>query len=90
MPILFLALLFLLPLPAHAGQAEAKDFARSQNCTVTGITPTAMETGSGGGETVYKATCLISGTANEEEKKANGTLLIRCNGALCTLLKKGE
>jgi hypothetical protein len=42
--LLALALL-LVSLPAHAGQAEAKELARNFNCTVTGITPVAMETG---------------------------------------------
>lgn len=78
------------PLPAHAGsQAEAKELARNFNCTVSGITPIAMETGTVE-STTYKVNCLLPATASEDDKKNNGTLVIRCDAALCRLLRKGE
>jgi hypothetical protein len=88
MRILFL-LLMLLPLPVQAGQAEAKDLARNYNCKVTGISEQMAETGANLA-TTYKVSCLVSATASEEDKKTNGTLWVRCESALCSLLKKGE
>ena len=84
-----LALLLLIPLPAFAGTAEAKDVARGYNCKVIAIN--AVETSTGAAEnTTYKVNCLMDATASEEQKKINGTLFIRCSGALCSLLRKGE
>lgn len=85
-----LALLFVLfALPVYAGQAEAKELARNFNCSVTGIAPVLMQTGMQE-STSYKVTCALPAAASEEDKKNNGTLLIRCDAALCHLVKKGE
>lgn len=89
MRFLIFILLLALPLPAFAGMAEARDLARSQNCQVTAIVPVAMETGAGA-DTTYKVTCQLAGQMSEELKKANGTLFVRCEAALCWVLKKGE
>lgn len=93
LPFLFMCLAawsLAAPLPAHAGsQAEAKELARNFNCTVSGITPLTIETGSAD-STTYKVSCLLPATASDEDKKNNGTLTIRCDAALCRLLRKGE
>lgn len=87
--IVLIILALLAPLPAFAGAAEAKELARSYNCRVTSIAPVNTETGTGD-TSVYKVGCDTSGVTNDEARKANGTLYVRCNGALCTLQKKGE
>jgi hypothetical protein len=79
----------LCALPAAAGMAEAKDMARAYNCKVTSLTAVETETGDADG-TTYKATCQLDGTLTDEQKKANGTLYIRCDMAMCRLLRKGE
>ncbi len=84
-----LAVLVLLAPSAHAGLAEVRDLARNYNCEVATITQTGMKTGQSG-STTYQVTCALPGAATEEERKANGMLIVRCNGPLCILLRKGE
>jgi hypothetical protein len=86
--LLFILILLLAPLPAFAGQAEAKDLARSLNCTVKNITVQSKTTGDVP-TTLYKVECEVTG-GSDEAKKANGTMLIRCEGPMCSLFKKGE
>ncbi len=87
--LIFIVLLLLAPLPAFAGMAEAKDLAKSLNCTVKNIVVASKSSGENS-DTTYKVDCDIPASASAEEKKANGTLLIKCEAALCTLFKKGE
>lgn len=79
----------LAPLPVLAGTAEAKDVAKSYNCKVTNITVIETHTGDNAA-TVYKADCDLPAGVTDEQKKANGTLTIRCDAAMCSLMKKGE
>ena len=89
MRTLLLALLVsVLPLAAHAGQAEAKDLARSYNCAVQGINLVGQDTGSTA-SSLYEVTCSLPSTATEDDRKANGKMLIACDGGLCSLYKKG-
>jgi hypothetical protein len=85
---LFLIALLLLPLPAFAGMAEAKDLARNYNCQVQGINLVGQETGIDG-RSLYEVTCSLPSSASEDDRKANGKLLIACNGGLCSITKKG-
>ena len=85
-PLLFLA---LLPFPAFAGMAEAKDLAKQNGCKPIAFELVGKETGADESAT-YKATCEMVSIASDAEKKANGTLIIRCTGTLCFVLKKGE
>lgn len=87
--VLLILVLVCTALPAYAGKAEAKELARNFNCIVTSIDPVAMQTGEVE-STTYKATCQIPESASAEDKKNNGTLLIRCDAAMCHLVKKGE
>ena len=87
--LLILILLLALPAPAFAGMAEAKDLAKSMNCAVKSIVVAGKSSGENSA-TTYKVDCDIPASASAEEKKANGTLLIKCHVALCTLFKKGE
>jgi hypothetical protein len=88
LPLFILALL-LAPLPAYAGQAEAKELARNYNCAVTGVTEQSKAVGEAE-ITTYKVNCLLPASTSAEQQKSNGSLLIRCSAALCSLLKKGE
>lgn len=89
MRILLLILLFALPLPAFAGMAEAKDLAKTLNCQVKAIVVANKSSGENF-ETTYKVDCDLPQSASAEEKKANGTMLIKCEAAMCSLLKRGE
>lgn len=77
------------PLTAHAGMAEAKDLARAMNCQVKNIVVATKSAGENP-TTTYKVDCDLPQTATADEKKANGTMLIKCEAAMCSLLKKGE
>ncbi|MDX1922297.1 MAG: hypothetical protein SFW65_04100 [Alphaproteobacteria bacterium] len=89
MRILLLILLLALPLPAFAGMAEAKDLAKTLNCQVKAIVVANKSSGENF-ETTYKVDCELPQSASAEEKKANGTMLIKCEAAMCSLLKRGE
>jgi hypothetical protein len=86
--LFFLAIALLLPLSLHAGTAEVKELARNYNCQVTEIIPTGTATGEEESVT-YKVGCALPDTVSAEDKKSNSSLLIRCSGALCSLVKKG-
>lgn len=88
MRLFFLFIALLTPLPALAGMAEAKDFAKQQGCKIQNVIETNRDTGTNG-YTTYKVACEVAAGASEDEKKANDTLVLRCYGTLCTLLKKG-
>ena len=64
--IAFTGMLFLFPYPALAGQAEAREAARMNNCTPKKIEVFQNALGSFG-KTVYKVSCNLpkmAGTAN--------------------------
>jgi hypothetical protein len=86
--MLFLALIVFAPLPAFAGTAEAKDVAKSYNCKVTNIAAVSADTGESAA-TTYKADCELPAGLTDEQKKANGSMLIRCESTMCSLYKKG-
>jgi hypothetical protein len=87
--IAFFLVLCLLPLSASAGTAEVKELARNYNCQVTDIVPTGTQTGEEDSMT-YRVGCALPDTVSAEDKKANSTLVIKCNGSLCSLVKKGS
>lgn len=86
----FLSLFVLLaPSPLWAGQAEARELARNYNCKVASITEDSVATGRAESAT-YKVNCALPASTSEEDRKANGTLWVRCEMGMCRLLKKGE
>lgn len=88
--LLILSLVALVaPSPLWAGQAEAKELARNYNCKVASIAEDSVATGSAESIT-YKVNCTLPASASEEDRKANGTLWVRCEMGMCQLLKKGE
>ncbi|NDE91276.1 MAG: hypothetical protein EB059_09120 [Alphaproteobacteria bacterium] len=87
--LILIITLLALPLPAFAGIAEAKDLAKALNCTVKNIVLADKSAGENS-TTTYKVDCDVPASASEADKKANGTLLIKCEYAMCSLLKKGE
>ena len=86
--VLLILTLLAFPLSASAGIAEAKDLAKTMNCTVKAIVVSTKSSGENP-TTTYKADCDLPQTATAEEKKANGQMLIQCQQAMCTLLKRG-
>lgn len=60
-----------------AGQAEARDVARSANCTPTKLEAVSYNPGRQG-QTVFKVNC-------SEDKDA--FVLVQCRGRTCTLLR---
>lgn len=86
---MFFMFMLGMPVPLLAGMAEAKDLAKSLNCTVKNIVIAAKSSGENYA-TTYKVDCDVPAAASMDDKKANSTLLIKCEAALCALLKKGE
>jgi hypothetical protein len=89
MRFIFFVFALLFAVPAKAGLAEARDLARNYNCQPITAELLSQETGQGD-VSIYKVGCALPANATEDEKKANGTLLIACDAALCSLKKKGE
>jgi hypothetical protein len=85
----FFLFVCLLPLSAFAGTAEVKELARNYNCQVTEIVPTGTQTGEEDSMT-YRVGCALPDTVSAEDKKANSSLVIKCSGSLCALVKKGS
>ncbi len=82
-------MLSVLPCAARAGMAEAKDLAKSMNCAIKTIAVIGKIAGEHSA-TLYKIECDMPASSSVEDKKANGTLWIKCDVALCALQKKGE
>jgi hypothetical protein len=81
--IFCLALLFAPP--SFAGQSEAREVARLNNCPPKKIEVVQNFPGSGG-KTVYKATCNLPKTAGTEKAGGADSILIGCNQSLCALI----
>ncbi|QJE72730.1 hypothetical protein HHL28_06160 [Aerophototrophica crusticola] len=75
--ILVLSLLLLAPLPAHAQQAEAREAARTGNCTPGKVEPVKRVTGRQA-TTVFKIACT---------GQKDVFVLVRCQDRTCTLLR---
>lgn len=86
--LLFGVLLCGVAYPAHAGQAEAREVARLNNCPPKKIEVYQQSLGAEG-HTVYRVTCNMPKAADETSKGAD-TLLIGCRGSLCELLRPYE
>lgn len=88
LPVALLGLTLLASPPLYASSAEAKAAAREEGCTVTAITALTQQTGEHP-YILYQATCLLPAAASDAAKKANGTLQVRCDDTLCTVVKRG-
>jgi len=70
--------------PAHAGQSEAREVARMNNCSPKKIEVLQNLPGSSG-KTVYRVTCAMPKTAGAESGGADA-VLIGCDQSLCSLI----
>jgi len=84
---------YLIPLiillfagPAWAGQPEARETARMNNCTPKKIEVYQNQLGSEG-KTIYEVTCTLPKTTNPDSKGGPDALLISCDQALCEVMR---
>jgi hypothetical protein len=71
--------------PAYAGQSEAREVARLNNCPPKKIEVVQNFLGSAG-KTVYRVTCNLPKTT-EEGAGGPDAVLIGCDQTLCTLMR---
>ena len=76
-----------LSLPALAGQPEAREAARLNNCAPKKIEIYQQSMGTTG-QTIYRVQCTAPKTVGEASgDKPPDALLIGCDDSLCTLLR---
>ena len=82
-----LSLALLATLPAYAGQPEAREVARLNNCAPKKIEVYQSVLG-GSGKTLYQITCNMP-KATDPNAKGNmpDALLIGCSQSLCELIR---
>ncbi len=71
--------------PAFAGQSEAREVARLNNCPPKKIEVVQNYPG-GVGKVVYKVSCNLPKTT-EENKEGADAILIQCDQSLCSLIR---
>ena len=85
LPILCLAL--LAAVPAFAGQPEAREVARINNCAPKKIDVYDNQLGREG-KTIYLVSCALPKTVDKDAPKdAPDALLISCDDSLCEMLR---
>jgi hypothetical protein len=72
--------------PAHAGQPEARELARTNNCTPKKIDVFQNAVG-GTGKTIYQVTCNLPKTTDKDSAVGPDALLISCDMSLCEVLR---
>jgi hypothetical protein len=84
--LLIIVALLITSLPAHAGQSEAREVARINNCPPKKIDVFQSSLG-GADKTVYQVTCNLPKTTDKDAAAGPDALLIECDGALCELMR---
>jgi hypothetical protein len=85
--VLALSFALFAALPVYAGQPEAREVARINNCTPKKIEVYQNQLG-GEGKTIYLVTCTLPKiTDKDAPKDAPDSLLISCDESLCELLR---
>jgi hypothetical protein len=84
--LMFLCLFSLFALPAFAGQPEAREVARINNCPPKKIDVYQNQVGRDS-ETVYQVTCTMPKTTDKGSANMPDALLIGCDGSLCELIR---
>jgi hypothetical protein len=82
----FLCLSLFASLPAQAGQPEAREVARTNNCTPKKIDVFQNAVG-GSGKTVYQVTCNLPKITDKDSPAGPDALLIGCDQSLCEVLR---
>ncbi|MDD3371541.1 MAG: hypothetical protein PHE27_06930 [Alphaproteobacteria bacterium] len=77
--------LILAALPAQAGQVEARDVARLNNCPPKKIDVVRSFPGSSG-RTIYRVSCTLP-KATDQVAGAADAILIDCEQSLCSLIR---
>jgi hypothetical protein len=80
--LVILCLVLFLASPAFAGQPEAREVARLNNCPPKKIEVVQNFPG-GQGKTVYRVTCMLPKTTGEAAGAS--AILIECEQSLCAL-----
>ncbi|HAX91698.1 MAG TPA: hypothetical protein DCY07_05765 [Rhodospirillaceae bacterium] len=85
-------LIFLIPLlfwgagTAHAAPADAREVARINNCIPKKIE--VYQQGMGvDSPTTYRVECIAPKTVGENVPKMPPSMLVRCSGSLCEMLR---
>lgn len=81
-----LAGVLLYALPARAGQAEAREVARINNCNPKKIEVVANNLNQSS-QTVYRVDCIMPKIRADGEPNQSEAVLIRCDGTICGLLR---
>ena len=77
----------LVTVPAYAGQPEAREVARMNNCTPKKIEVYQNQLGYEG-KVIYLVSCTIPKTTDKDAPKdAPDSLLVSCDQSLCTLVR---
>lgn len=85
--LLLLGFLSLLPTrEAAAGQADAREVARMNNCVPKKIEVYSQTLGPDS-QTVYRIECNMPKMNEASSASTADALLVECNGTLCTLLR---
>lgn len=84
--LLFLALTGGFPMAVWAGQAEAREAARLNNCAPKKIEVYSQSLGADS-QTLYRVDCTMPKAKGPATPNAPEALLIGCEGALCTLVR---
>lgn len=82
--LLFVTLLFAHP--AHAGQAEAREVARLNNCPPKKVEVFQSLLGSQG-KIIYQVSCNLPKTTGAEGGSGPDAVLIGCAQSLCELIR---
>ncbi len=85
--LILIAVLTFATAPAFAGQPEARETARINNCNPKKIDVYQNQLGSAG-KVIYQVTCTLPKTTDTSASSAApDTLLISCDQSLCELLR---
>jgi len=82
---LFIAILLLAPLPAFAGQTEARAVAMANNCSPKKIEVLKNAVGEDG-QTIYRVQCNLPKTLGDADTSAPNALLINCEQNMCEMM----
>ena len=85
--LIILCLALLVASPAFAGQPEAREVARLNNCTPKKIDVYANQLG-GEGKTIYQIACTLPKTTDKDASKdVPDSLLVACDESLCEVMR---
>lgn len=78
--------LVVLTIPAQAAVPEAREIARMNNCLPKKVEVYQQKMGRAQ-ETTYRVECIAPKIVNQEAPKLASAMLVRCDGAICEMLR---